>query len=64
MSHLHPAQRESLRAMTPARRLELGMQMIASARALQAAAIRAQHSDWTPEQVSAEVRRRWLYARS
>lgn len=53
-----------LRAMPGERRLKLAEQLYWSARKLKAAGLRAQHPDWTEEQIKAEVRRIFLYART
>ena len=55
---------EILRAMPGEKRLRLAEQLYWSARKLKAQGVRAQHPDWTEEQVQAEVRRIFLYARS
>lgn len=55
---------EFLRAMPGERRLQLAEQLYWSARRLKTAAVRAQHPDWPEEQVKAEVRRIFLYART
>ena len=59
-----PKQIEILRAMTGERRLQLAEQLYWSARRLKLAGLRAQHPDWTEEQLNAEVRRIFLHARS
>jgi hypothetical protein len=59
-----PEQIEIFRRMSGQRRLELAEQLYWSARKLKAVAVRTQHPDWTEEQVSAEVRRIFLHARS
>ena len=59
-----PEQIEIFRAMTGARRLQLAEQLYWSARKLKLAGLRAQHPDWTIEQLNAEVRRVFLHART
>ena len=59
-----PEQVEIFRAMTGERRLQLAEQLYWSARKLKLAGLRAQHSDWTEEQLNAEVRRVFLHART
>jgi hypothetical protein len=59
-----PEQIEIFRAMTGERRLQLAEQLYWSARRLKLAGLRAQHPDWTEEQLNAEVRRIFLHARS
>lgn len=61
---LHPAQVAALRKMTPARRLELGLQFIGEMRQLKAAALHAQHPDWSAAQVAEALRRFTLHART
>ncbi len=46
------------------RRAELALGFIRSMRRLKAAALRAQHSDWSEQEVAAELRRLTLHARS
>jgi hypothetical protein len=59
-----PEQIEIFRAMTGERRLQLAEQLYWSARKLKLAGLRAQHPDWTGEQLNAEVRRSFLHART
>ena len=59
-----PEQIEIFRAMTGERRLQLAEQLYWSARKLKLAGLRAQHPDWTEEQLNAEVRRIFLHART
>ena len=59
-----PEQVEIFRAMTGERRLQLAEQLYWSARKLKLAGLRAQHPDWTKEQLNAEVRRVFLHART
>jgi hypothetical protein len=59
-----PEQIEIFRRMTPGRRLQLAEQLYWSARRLKTAGVRAHHPDWPEEQVDAEVRRIFLYART
>lgn len=44
--------------LTPGQRLDRAMALMRQARRFQAACLRAQHPDWSDEQVAAEVRRR------
>ena len=53
-----------LRAMTPEQKLDAAAQLIYAARELEAAALRAQHPEWSDEQIHAAVREAFLYARS
>ncbi len=46
------------------RRAELALGFIRSMRRMKAAALRAQHPDWSEQQVAAELRRLTLHARS
>jgi hypothetical protein len=50
--------------MTPAQRLELGLQFTEQMRELRAAMLRAEHPDWTPEQIRRVVREFVLNANS
>ena len=59
-----PEQFAIYRRMTPGRRLEVAEQLYWSARRLKWAWLRAQHLDWTDEQVEAEVTRIFSHARS
>lgn len=45
--------------LTPGQRLDRAMAMIRSTRRFQTACVRAQHPEWTEEQITAEIRRRW-----
>jgi len=59
-----PEQIAVLRAMSGERRLRLAEELYWSARKMKAAGVRSQHPDWAEEQVNAEVRKIFLYARS
>ncbi|SPE54934.1 conserved hypothetical protein [Verrucomicrobia bacterium] len=59
-----PEQIESFRRMAPERRLALAEQLYWAAREWKAAWLRARHSDWSEEQVSREVTRLFLNART
>jgi hypothetical protein len=59
-----PEQLEIFRAMTGQRRWQLAEQLYWSARKLKLAGLRAQHPDWTEEQLNAELRRIFLHART
>ena len=59
-----PEQIAILRQMTPERRLALAEQLYWSARKLKAAGVRAQHTDWSEEQVAREVTRIFTHART
>jgi hypothetical protein len=59
-----PEQIEAFRAMTGEQRLRLAEQLYWTARKLKLAGLRAQHPDWTEEQLNAEVRRIFLHAQS
>ena len=61
---LHPEQIKALRKMTPARRLEIGLQFNEQMRELRAAMLRFEHPDWTPEQISQSLREFILNASS
>ena len=53
-----------LQAMSPAQKLRAAERLYWSARQLKAAALRAQHPDWTEEDVQRAVRQIFLYARN
>ena len=53
---LHPEQIKALRKMTPAERLKTGLQFMEEMRQLKAAALRAQHSEWTEKQIMHALR--------
>jgi hypothetical protein len=53
---LHPEQIKALRKMTPAQRLKIALQFMEEMRQLKAAALRAQHSDWTEKQIAHALR--------
>ncbi len=61
---LHPEQIRALKKMSLERRAALALGFIRSMRRLKAAALRAQHPDWSEERVAAELRRLTLHARS
>jgi hypothetical protein len=53
-----------LQAMTPAQKLRAAERLYYSARQLKAAALRAEHPDWTEEAIRQAVRQIFLHARS
>ena len=53
-----------LQAMTPTQKLRVAERLYWSARQLKAAALRAQHPDWSDEAIRKAVRSIFLYARS
>jgi hypothetical protein len=59
---LHPVQRAALTRMTPARRLELGMQFIEEMRELRAAMLRTEHPEWPAEKIARALREFVLHA--
>ena len=59
-----PEQIAIYRRMSPERRLELAEQLYWAAREMKAAWLRAQHPDWTEEQVAREVTRIFMHART
>jgi Rv0078B-related antitoxin len=52
-----------LQAMSPAQKLRAAEQLYHSAWQLKAAALRAEHPDWTDEAIRLAVRQIFLYAR-
>lgn len=61
-SHLHPAQIEAFRRMTPAQKLEIATRLRQAAWDIKAAAVRQRHPDWTEKQIQQEVRDVFLRA--
>jgi hypothetical protein len=61
---LHPEQIKALRKMSLERRAELALGFVRSMRRMKAAALRAQHPEWSEQQVAAELRRLTLHVRS
>ena len=53
---LHPEQIKTLRRMTPAQRLKIGLQFMEEMRQLKAATLRTRHPEWTEEQVAQALR--------
>lgn len=53
-----------LRAMTLEQKLRTATRLYWSARRLKAAALRAQHPDWTEEEIERAVREIFLYVRT
>ncbi len=53
-----------IQAMSPAQKLRAAERLYHSARQLKAAALRADHPDWTDEAICQAVREIFLYARS
>src|SRR5437899_2181906 len=53
-----------LQAMSPAQKLRAAERLYHSARQLKAAALRAEHPDWTDEAIRQAVRQIFMYARS
>lgn len=61
---MSPEELRILRAMTPAQKLAVAERMYWSARALKAAALRAQYPDWSEEDIRRRVREIFLYGRT
>jgi hypothetical protein len=55
---------EIYKKMTPAERLQLAADFNSSARYFKEQCLRAQHPDWTAEQINSKVRELFLYATS
>ena len=53
---LHPEQVKALRKMTLQRRLELSLGVMEQMRSLRGAMLRAEHPEWSEEQMSAALR--------
>jgi Rv0078B-related antitoxin len=64
VSTMDPELKKILQAMTPAQKLRAAERLYWSARQLKAAALRAEHPDWTEEAIQHAVREIFLYARS
>ncbi len=58
------ARLQTIQAMSPARKLQIGADLYWFARRLKAAGVRRLHPDWTDSEVEAEVRRIFLHART
>ena len=62
---LSQAEQERIyQSMGPAKKLRAALQLYHSARQLKAAGLRAQHPDWSDEEIQNEVREIFLYART
>jgi len=57
-----PEQIQIFRAMSPARKLQLAAQFYFASRALKAQALRAQHPEWSDEEIDKRVKELFLYA--
>ena len=57
-----PEYREALRRMTPAQKLRAAEVLYWDARDVKAAGLRAQHPDWTEEQIQRRVKEIFMYA--
>ncbi len=53
-----------VQAMSPAQKLRAAERLYHSARQIKAAALRAEHPDWTDEAIRQAVRNFFLYART
>lgn len=56
-----PEQVQIFKAMSPARKLELAAEFHDAARVLKRQALRAQHPEWTEEQIKQRVRELFLH---
>ena len=61
---MDPEVKKVLQAMTPAQKLRAAERLYRSGRQLKAAALWAEHPDWTEEAIQQAVRQIFLYARS
>ena len=57
-----PEQVKIFRGMSPARKLELAAEFYFASRALKAHALRAQHPEWSNEEIDKRVKELFLYA--
>ena len=64
VSAMEPELKRIMQAMTPAQKLRAAERLYYSARQLKAAALRAEHPDWSEEAIRLAVREIFLYARS
>ena len=64
VSAMKPEVQRVLQAMTPTQKLRAAERLYHSARQLKAAALRAEHPEWTEETIRQAVREIFLYARS
>jgi hypothetical protein len=64
VSAMKPEVQRVLQAMSPAQKLRAAERLYHSARQLKAAALRAEHPDWTDEAIRQAVRQIFLHARS
>ncbi len=61
---IHPVQRRTYQAMTPARKLEVALGLYHSARELKAAALRTRYPDLPEIEIQAKVKEIFLYAQT
>ena len=61
---MNPEELRIIRAMSPAQKLRAAERLYDSAWQLKAAALRAEHPEWTDEAIRQAVREIFLYARS
>jgi hypothetical protein len=61
---MHPEQKRIYQSMTPEQKLRVAMDLYYSARVLKAASLRAQHPDWSENEIQKKVREIFLYART
>ncbi len=59
---MHPVQKRIFQSMTPEQKLKVAQRLYYSTKELRAAGLRAQHPDWTEEQIRDKVREIFLYA--
>jgi hypothetical protein len=59
---LHPEQKRIFQSMSPEQKVKLVLGLYRSARKLKEAGLRAQHPDWSEEQIQQKVREIFLYA--
>jgi len=61
---MHPEQKKSYQAMTPAQKLQIALDLYYSARELKTAGLKLKHPEWSSEEISQKVREIFLYART
>jgi len=64
MPMLHPEQKRIYQSMTPEEKLRIAMDLFHCAWDLKLAGLRAQHPDWSENEIEEKVREIFLYART
>ena len=61
---MHPEQIKIYKAMTPAQKLDVSINLYQSAKAIKKAAIKKQHPEWSEKKIKKLVNDIFLYART